>query len=121
MGQHFFGIDLAATAAAEGDNFADVTLTVVSYGARATAFGPRAPTETAHACKGFVGNYTDRQRENSLIEKGDRRVVILAETLPAGVKPEPEDLVTIATVAYRIKEVTTGAATATWVCQSTEA
>lgn len=132
-----FGLDIAGLVAdsiASAGGVLDVTLTKVSRGTRTPgnlAAGTN-PTTADHPCKGF---FDDRQLlklrgvkdegGSSLVRRGDRALVILGATLPAGVQPEPSDVATVqddqteTVTVDRIIERDPAAATYVCHCRST--
>ena len=112
MGQSFYGVNLAKVVGSHAKSFGAVTLIRITEGARPSPHLPRAKTSTAYNAKGFVADYDDRMIDGSLIEIGDRKVVILAATLPSGIKPRTSDKVTVDSVVYRVGRVGSDPATA---------
>jgi len=99
----------------------DLTLTKVEPGTRTpgTLTGGTNPTETGHTVKGFVDEYKDYQIDGTLIQRGDRKVVILGGSLSSGVIPEPGDKITAEGETRTIVEdgVKRDPAGATYTCQ----
>ena len=98
-----------------GGVFYVATLTRLTPGV-GPAWDPGAPTETAHACKGLVDTYSAYERQNTLIQAGDVKVLLLATSL--AITPTAGDKVTIRGVAYNIIDVSTDPAKAVWVLQA---
>lgn len=42
----------------------------------------------AHACRGFINDFTPTQIDGELIKSGDRKVTLIAGTIEGGVEPE---------------------------------
>ena len=99
----------------------DLTLTKVEPGTRTPGAltGGTNPTETGHTVKGFVDEYKDYQIDGTLIQRGDRKVVILGGSLSSGVIPEPGDKITAEGETRTIVEdgVKRDPAGATYTCQ----
>ncbi len=83
---------------------------------------PIAPTPQTWGLQGFTDNYSDFFRASSGIPTTDLRVSVFAKSLPAGVRPQKDDKVSLAqagvTTWYQLRRVTTDPATALWTCQS---
>lgn len=89
-----FGIDIAAEIlSALGPGIPEVTLLSRSVGAEdpTDLTAGRPIVETPHICKGFIDTYDSRRMGESVIQQGTRVIVILGDSLPAGVIPEGED------------------------------
>ncbi len=59
----------------------DVTVTRSAPGSTTapyTPWNPGPPTTVAHPCRGFVDDYTARERDGTVIQANDRKVVVLA-------------------------------------------
>lgn len=82
----------------------DATLTVVSSGTRTpgSLTGGTNPTTATHSCKGYVSTWTDKQLSQTLVQDGDRKIVLLADSLT--VTPKPGDKITINSNDYIIRE-----------------
>lgn len=120
---NIFGADIAGKILQNlGPLVFDLTLTKVESGTRGVNLtAGTSPSRTDYTVKGFVDSYTDRQVADTLVQQGDRKVVILGASLPAGVVPEPADEVTDeAGIVYVIVEngVSRDPAGATYECQS---
>lgn len=84
--------------------------------------GDPADTETTEwPCQGFVDSYSDRFRLEAGIPDTDSKVCIFARSLPAGVRPEKDDIVEIpAGTSYQLgSPIMTDPATALWECRGT--
>ena len=117
MGQIFYGIDVAAVVNAESGHFGDVTLTSIATGARTTSTEAPAKTRTTHAAKGFVEDYTDSQIDGTLIQAGDRKVYIVANSIIGGTVPKAGMEVTVASIKYVVVRVQSDPSTAGYTCQ----
>ena len=76
------------------------------------------PTETSYACRGFVADYTAIEMQNTLIQRGDRKVVLLGASIASAQTPATDDKVTIDGATYRIITVNSDPAKATYTCQA---
>lgn len=126
-----FGADIAgAIFDALGNDVLDATLTrrnTALTGARdpaeltagRTTFDVSEAETTAWSCKGFVDHYRDGQIDGTLIQRGDRKIVLLGKSLPDDIDPEPGMLITIEGAQWRIIEggVMRDPAGATFTCQ----
>ena len=101
----YLGEEIAATI---NNEFKDIvysaTLTKVTPGTRTSGSltSGTNPTTTAYTCKGYISTFNDTQFPNTLVQNGDRAVVLLAESLT--VVPTPGDKVTIQSNTYTIRE-----------------
>ena len=95
--------------------FYDCTLTRSTSGS-GDAWNPGASTLTEYPCKGMVGEYTDFERQNTLIETNDRKITILAASL--SVEPKQTDTVTIRGETFTVIRAKTDPAKATWTVQA---
>jgi hypothetical protein len=98
MGNQLFGVDIAgiiATAVAPG--LLPATLTQFAPGAQPTRRTEAPPqVATAHSCRGIWEDYDpDMVRDSALILAGDRKALLIGDTLPAGVVPKQGDTITI--------------------------
>ncbi len=116
-----FGIDIAAIVDnAVSDQLIDLTLT--SYVDSAveesdpTAAPTRTPTE--HTGKGVITDYSDFHRAQTTIQDGDRKLLIIANSLDIAIIPEPGFTVTMESVTYTIVgPVKVDPAIASYTCQ----
>ncbi len=97
-----------------------VTLTKRTAGTRTPGqlTGGTNPTTTAYTCDGVVEEYTDQERSDAAIAEGAKKVLIIAASLPSGVKPATPDTVAVGGDTFEVLKVTTDPAEAAWVCQS---
>ena len=116
---NIFGVDIQGKInQALGPLVFDITLTVVTPGTRgAEITAGTQPTEDTYTVKGFIDEYTDRERENTIIQKGDRKITLLGGSLPSGITPKPNDKLTINGETKRIVDVQVDPAAATYECQ----
>ena len=81
-----------------------VTLTKVTPGTRTpgSLTSGTNPTTTSYTCKGYISTFNNTQFSNTLVQNGDRLVVLLAGSLT--VLPSPGDKITIQSNTYIIRE-----------------
>jgi hypothetical protein len=68
---------------------------------------------TVFAGKGFVEDFRAGQLDGEVVRVGDRRIMILAQTMAAAT-PKPSDRVTIEGRTYIVQSVSRDPADATW-------
>lgn len=95
--------------------FMDATYTVDVPGTITDPADPPAPTPTDYACKAIVEKYNDYFTKNSLVNDGDRKVLILANSL--AVSPIVGSRVSIRGVTFTTINVSTDPAVAVWEIQ----
>ena len=97
----------------------DITLTKVAPGTRTpgTLTGGTNPVETDYTGRGFTDDYEDYQIDGTIIQRGDRKVVIFGASLPSGIIPTPNDKTTAESVERVIVNVERDPAGATYLCQ----
>jgi hypothetical protein len=121
MGTKLFGVDIAGiikTAMAPG--LPQATLMKPTVGALDSA----APTATPSVsyrpfpCRGFEDTTIDNRVPGTATQQPVRRILLIGDTLPSGVLPEPGDLIVILGETLEItgKGVTSDPARATYVC-----
>lgn len=116
-----FGIDMAARLnAALGPKLLPFTL--IRRTESATLPAKRtdglAIAERRFPCRGIVESYRDDQVDGNLVRSGDRRILILGGSLPAGTVPVVNDDVIAEGTRYRIVAVPgRDPAGATYLCQ----
>lgn len=117
-----FGIDIAALIASNmGPGLLPATLRKVTPGTRdpSDLSGGTNPTEQAFACRGIIDEYRESQFDGTLIQRGDRKVLILGGTLPSGVVPEQGDKISIEGQVFQVVGVPSrDPAAATYTCQA---
>lgn len=120
MGNKILGTDIAGILNRNLGPIAPLmTLVKVTSGTR-SATEPSAgtlPTESPAPCRGFLDSYRDSQYDDTLILRGDRKAVILGDSLPSGVAPEPGDVVEAESRRFRVVAVDRDPDAATYLCQ----
>ncbi len=97
MGNALFGIDIAGIVAdAIGPQLLDVTLTIITLGARDPQNLTAGPQRSAdeHSCKGFWEDYSSTQVGGEILAT-DRKAVLIGDTIPAGVELKKGDQIEI--------------------------
>ena len=105
MANVLFGVDGAAIIhEAMSAGLLALTLTKYVTGTRtpgALTAGTN-PVGTAYTGKGFTDEYKDGAIDGTFIQRGDRMIVIIANSLSSAVSPEPSDDILIEGATYRI-------------------
>ena len=91
---------------------------------RTTSVDPGTPwdpsddtvTVTDYECRGYVDTFDDSYRAGGLVQQGDIKIVILANTL--SVTPTLADTVTVRGETYQIVNVSSDPALALWEVQA---
>ncbi|MDB5505333.1 MAG: hypothetical protein JWR89_5235 [Tardiphaga sp.] len=76
---------------------------------------PLPPIPANFPCKAIVESYSDYFKANNLVNASDRKVLILATSV--GVRPKPDDRVTISGITFTLQDVATDPAEAVWTCR----
>lgn len=120
MGVRLFGVDIAAKInAALGSKLLPATLTKRIQGTRgAVASDGLNPTTTTHAARGVVVDYDDSRVDGTLIQRTDRKVMLLGDSIGSRAEPEPDDEITIDGQTYVVIRATSDPAKAQWSCQA---
>lgn len=117
MPNSFFGVDIAkliADGVAAAGGVDDITLRKVTAGTRTPGnlTGGTNPTYIDYEGKGFQYSTADGRVSASLVEAGDKIVVLLGHTFDA--KPEVSDEVVVDGVSLTIRAVDQDPASATY-------
>jgi hypothetical protein len=115
-----FGVDVANEVnKAMGPGLLDATLTVVTPGTRTAGSlsGGVNPTTTTHTAKGFIEDYKDFQIDETIIQRGDRMVLLLGDSIFPAAIPTPGDRVNIESEDFNVVNVTRDPAAATYTMQ----
>jgi hypothetical protein len=119
MGNPLFGVNISGIIHANvSPGVNDAVLTKVTTGTRTPGqlTGGTQPTNTTHACKGFVDKLSRNQLEGTLVKDTDSSVAITGDSIAGGQVPKAGDRVTILSVEYNIIEVTVDPALALYTC-----
>lgn len=98
MGNELFGVDIAGIIAdVIGDAVFDVTITRYIRGERdpENLTGGRPVEPETVECKGFWEDFTGLPPPGVNIEAGDRKAVLIGDTIPAGGLPRKNDKITV--------------------------
>lgn len=122
MGNELFGVDIAGIVADTlGEGLLDVVVTRYAEGARdannLTGGRPKTPT-TVEGIKGFWDDFTGTPPPGIELEVGDRKAVLIGDTIPAGGQPLKNDAITIEGVTlYMVQLASRDPAAAVYVYQ----
>lgn len=114
-----FGIDLAKVAAkALGPGLLKMKLIKLTVGSRTDGAldAGTNPASKSYACKGVTTDFSLSQFDGELVQKGDRKVLLLGGTLPAGVFPVIGDHVVAEGVESEVVNVSRDPASASYEC-----
>lgn len=119
---NLFGLDIAAlinTNIQQAGGVLTATLLKVTHGTRdpLNPSAGRQRIETSHTGNGFIEDYNEFQIDNTLVQRGDRRIILLGASISGSAIPEPNDQITIESVTYNIVNVERDPAAATYTCQ----
>jgi hypothetical protein len=119
MGNTLFGIDIAGLIHANiSPGLLPATLHHVIPGTRTSDLtAGTQPTETTHSARGIIDDYKEGQFKGDLILVGDRRVLLIGNSISPAQVPEPGDGVTIEGVRYKCIRVERDPAAATYTIQ----
>lgn len=94
------------------------TLIKITYQGRdpANLAAGRRPVETPYKAQGLVPRTTYTAVAGTLVQQGDRIVLLLGATIAGGQVPKKNDKITIEGVTSRIESVDRDAASAAYVC-----
>ena len=119
MGNPLFGIDISGLINDNiGPGVNDAVLTKVTGGSRTGGqlTGGTNPTNTTHACKGFVDKLAKDRIDGTLVKDTDSLVALIGDSIAGGQVPVAGDRVTILSVEYNIIVVTVDPALAVYNC-----
>lgn len=122
MGNELFGVDIAGIVADSlGDSLLDVTVTRQTQGLRTPGnlTGPALGEPlTFDGIKGFWEDFTGTPPPGVMVEVGDRKAVLIGDTIPSGGTPRRGDAITIEGVTqYVVALVSRDPAAAVYVFQ----
>jgi hypothetical protein len=116
-----FGLDIAGLVAkAMGKGFLPVTLiSQRPWDRQAGSLSSGTnPTTTAHSARGILSDYSETSIDGTIIQTGDRKVLILGDTIRPPVVPKIGDMVFIEDFEGTIVNVNRDPAAATYTCQA---
>lgn len=123
MAPALFGLNIAGIvkdAVQSAGGLVNGTLTEISVGTRSGDLtAGRTQTPTIHTfTDGIIGGYKDSEIDGTTIKKGDRRILIIANTLSSPVEPKANWKVSIeGSPNYRVVDAERDPAAATWTLQ----
>lgn len=97
-GNELFGVDIAGVIGdAIGPAVLDVTITRAIRGARQAGnlTGGQPATPAAFECRGFWDDFTGTPPPGVMVELGDRKLVLIGDTVPDGGLPLLNDACTV--------------------------
>ena len=96
------------------------TLTKVTPGTRTpgTYSAGTNPTTATYSALGLLVDYQASEIKDTLIQQGDRKVLLMGASIQGGQVPGPDDRITIDGLTFRIIDVDRDPASATYICQS---
>ena len=117
-----FGIDIAKIVNDEiqkAGGVLDATLIKVTPGKRSASdpTGGVKPTNQPRRAKGFIADYNKRQIDGTIVQSGDRMVILLGASIQGNAIPEPADRIEIEDASYQVVRVKRDPAAATYTCQ----
>lgn len=99
MGNNLFGANISGVLAqALGPGLLPATLIKVTEGSvdPNNITGPKiGGGEVSYSCRGFIEDYNDSLIDGTRIEQGDKKVMLLGDTIASGKIPEQSDRVVI--------------------------
>ena len=119
-GNRLFGVDIAGIVdKAISSGLLPATLHHTTPGTR-TPGDPTAgvnSTELPYACRGIADDYSDHSIDGTIILVGDRKILLIGNSIAGGIVPQQNDGITIEGVRYTIINIKRDPAAATYLCQ----
>jgi len=117
-----FGLDIAKIINDEiagAGGVLDATLIQVTPGRRSATnpAGGTNPVVRSRRAKGFIDDYAERQIAETIVQTGDRRIILLGASIQGGAVPTPGDRIMIEGDSYQVIRVMRDPAAATYTCQ----
>ena len=75
------------------------------------------PTTANKTCKGYIEDYDNSQIDNTLVAKGDRKVVLLVNSMQDNAIPDTGDSITIEGITFEVIDVERDTLQAIYICQ----
>jgi len=120
MGNNLFGAGIAGELASElGPLFPKYKLqkrSVANRVAGSLTSGKKVSFRS-FTCRGILSAYAEDRIDGTNVKSGDRKVLILGDTLPKGVVPQPGDRIQAEGSTFTIIEVGRDPDAATYTCQ----
>lgn len=121
MGNMLFGKNISKMVnKALGKKLLSATITRYTEGTRTSSdlSAGTNPTASTHTCRGIVEDYEDKLIDGTLVQQGDRKILILEDSIKPAIVPQADDVVTIEGTAYTLIGIPKrDPAAATYVCQ----
>lgn len=120
MGNNLFGEDIA------GQLFTNLGPLLPAVKLLKTVQGTRDPTDPSagteptaqtYSGRGILDSYRTSQIDETIIQQGDRKVLILGNSIPSGVVPETGDMVEAEGRVFTVVAVERDPDAATYTCQ----
>jgi len=121
VGNRLFGVDISGIIKQSmAAGLLPLTLIKEIPGARGAALTDgQAISEKKYPCRGFIDEYKLSQIDGTTVQRGDKKILIIGDTLPAGVVPQANDRIIAEGATYVIPGVPErDPAIATYVCQA---
>ena len=122
MGIPLFGVDISGIIAQEiGPGVLPATLIVFTPGIRSAidSTGGTLPTEASVEGRGFIDDYSENEVDGTLVQRGDKKIILIGDTFTGFPVPKPNDKITIEGITFKIVgPVKRDPAAATYECQS---
>jgi hypothetical protein len=93
-----------------------MTLVLRQTTAAENAWEAPTVTEDEHSVRGMISDYEDSEIDGTIVQKGDRKALILAGSY-VGEEPLPGDSLTYGSDSYHVLDVKSDPAGATYVLQ----
>lgn len=126
MGNNLFGVDIAGIVADVFTSQVPLLDAILhrrepgqSRDADSLTGGRVGRDTTPFPCTGFIDEYLDKEIDGTLIQVGDRKILLLGNTIAGGtVVPQQHDKITIEGQVHTIIRVTRDPDAATYTCQT---
>ncbi len=116
-----FGVDIAGIVEKEiAPGLLDAVLTKTTVGDRTAGSltSGKAQTTSPFTCKGVITEFKNQYRNGTQVKEGDKKILIIRNTLPPNVTPDMGDTIKIEDVTYTVAApVTRDPADATYTIQ----
>jgi hypothetical protein len=120
MGNRLFNVDIAGELnAAMGSLLPKYKLLKRSVADRTSGSltSGRAVSFRSFSCRGILSAYAEDRIDGTNVKSGDRKVLILGDSLPKGVVPAPDDRIEAEGSTFTVIEVGRDPDAATYTCQ----
>lgn len=120
MGNRLFGADIAGELARNlGPLLPKMRLLKKTVGARTSGSltSGRSVSYRGYSCRGILEAYSESRFPESTIEDGDRKALILGDTLPRGIVPDVGDRIEAEGSTFTVVSVMRDPDAASYTCQ----